>query len=446
MEMPEEWRVEGNSESTCVNLQWWENLGDPVLNELIVTALQNNKDLQVAIWKVCEFYAQFMIARSPLFPQIGLNASGVKERFSPSANFLPQGINPVTPEYTFNFTLSYEIDFWGQVRNASKAAYSEFLAQIENRRTVVLTLVSAVAEAYIFLRQLDLELEIALATLESRRESLQIAKYRFEGGVTSEIEVTQAEFAYQDTLGSLKQLERLIPQQENLLSILLGQNPGSILRGKSVYQLTLPKEVPMGLPSDLLERRPDILQAENQLIAANANIGVARAAFFPQISLTGLFGGDSFELKKVFTKGARTWQIGGTLLQQIFTGGALIGQLRVTEAQKEEAIFGYEQTILNAFREVDDALIGHKKAKEEVIVRKAEVDALKEYLHLAWLRYYEGETQYLTVLDAERQLFAAEIQQAETQGDLFTTLVQIYKALGGGWVVDADSTLITKKE
>jgi multidrug efflux system outer membrane protein len=309
-----------------------------------------------------------------------------------------------------------------------------------------LTLVSAVAEAYIFLRQLDLELEIALATLESRRESLQIAKYRFEGGVTSEIEVTQAEFAYQDTLGSLKQLERLIPQQENLLSILLGQNPGSILRGKSVYQLTLPKEVPMGLPSDLLERRPDILQAENQLIAANANIGVARAAFFPQISLTGLFGGDSFELKKVFTKGARTWQIGGTLLQQIFTGGALIGQLRVTEAQKEEAVFGYEQTILNAFREVDDALIGHKKAKEEVIVRKAEVDALKEYLHLAWLRYYEGETQYLTVLDAERQLFAAEIQQAETQGDLFTTLVQIYKALGGGWVVDADSTLITKKE
>jgi multidrug efflux system outer membrane protein len=253
--------------------------------------------------------------------------------------------------------------------------------------------------------------------------------------------VTQAVSAYEEALAAIKNLERQIPQQENLISVLLGQSPHEILRGKAVYQFTLPKEIPTGLPSDLLERRPDIVQAEKLLIAANANIGVARAAFFPQINLTGLYGAESFQWKSLFSKTARTWQIGGNLLQAIFTGGRLMGQLDMTKAEKQEALFQYEQTILTAFQEVDDALIAHKISKELVEVYTVQVEALKEYLHLAWLRYYEGQTQYLTVLDAERQLFSAQIILAEAQGAVFITLTDLYKALGGGWVIDADTNL-----
>jgi multidrug efflux system outer membrane protein len=438
--LPTSWRVESDQSSTLVNARWWESLGDPVLDSLILSALENNKDLQVAVWSVCEFYAQYQMVRSALLPQIDVDASAMKELL-PVLTFFPQGFNPVTPVYSFDFNLSYEIDFWGQVRNASKAAYSQFLAQVENRRTVVLTLVSAVASTYFFLRQLDLELLISIQTFESRKESLNLARDRFEGGLTSEIEVTQQASAYQEARAQMKVFETLIAKQENLLSILLGRPPGEITRGKTLYEFNLPDQIPTGLPSELLERRPDILQAENLLIAANANIGVARAAFFPQFSLTGLWGGGSFELKELFSKSSRTWQIGTSMLQQIFTGGKLIGQLRLSEAQQKEALFKYEQTILTAFKEVDDALIAHKNAKELIKIYTAQVGDLKEYLKLSWLRYYEGQTDYLNVLDAERDLFAAQLTLAQTEGSLFLTLTDLYKALGGGWVVVADANL-----
>jgi outer membrane protein, multidrug efflux system len=439
MEMPTSWRIDADAGSTLVNIRWWNELRDPLLSEYIQIALENNKELQVAIWRVREFYAQYQIVRSSLFPQINLEGSALRERFPEGVSFLPPNFNPVTDEYSYSFNLSYEIDFWGKFRNASSTAYYEYLAQVENRRTVVLTLVGAVAQAYIFLRDLDLQLKISQLTLESRKESLRIARDRFEGGLTSEIEVAQAASAYEEALAAVVVLERSIPQQENLLSILLGQAPADIARGKDIEQLMLPCEVPSGLPSDLLTRRPDIMQAENLLIAANANIGVARAAFFPQISLTGAYGGDSFELHELFSNPARMWQIGANLLQAIFTGGALIGQLDVAKAQRQEACFQYQQTILNALREVNDALIAYQKTRELVRVNEADVAALKDYLYLAWLRYYEGETQYLTVLDAERQLFTAEIELAQSEGDQFLTLVDLYKALGGGWVIEADN-------
>lgn len=439
--MPGSWRVEGDNSSTLANVGWWEALGDPVLAELVETALENNKDLQIAIWRVCEYYAQYEVARSPLFPQIDLNAAAAKQQF-PSTLALPSGINSLTPEFTYDFNLSYEIDLWGQLRNAAFAAYSEYLAIIENRRTVVLTLVASVAQAYVYLRQLDWQYQISKETLAARKEALQIATYRFEGGLTSEIEVTQSDAAYQSAAAAVAEYERLIPEQENLLSVLLGENPHEIVRGISIDQMILPAEIPAGLPSDLLERRPDIRQAENELIAANANIGVAKAAFFPQISLTAFFGAGTFELKKLFSHTSRAWQLGGNLLQTIFSGWRLTGQLNMAEAQKQELCFHYQQKILDAFREVDSSLISHEKSKEIAAIDAAQVEDLKEYLTLSWLRYYEGQTDYLTVLDAETRLFNAEIDYAAAMSDQFLTLVALYKALGGGWVIDADREAI----
>lgn len=441
--LPCAWRVPTNDESTCANERWWEWLGDPVLNDLILQALSNNKDLQVAIWRVCEFVAKYQIALAPLYPNINLTGTAIKEKFPSSITslFPADTFNPIASDFTFSFTFSYELDFWGQILSGAHAAYEQGLAQLENRRTVVLTLVSTVAQVYVTLRRLDAQLAIANKTLETRRESLTLARYRFEGGLTSDMEVEQAKSTYEEALASVTNLEREIPIRENLLSLLIGESPTDIIRGKAVNEFTLPPLIPAGLPSDLLVQRPDIVQAEEELIAANAEIGVARAAFFPQITLTGFWGGESMELRHLFSGAARAWQFGANLLQPIFTGGQLTGQLREAEAIQQEALFHYQQVVLNAFREVDDALISHTQAKELLEVEKRRVAALQIYLDLAWLRYYEGQNDYLTVLDAERHLFRAQLDLAAAQGDVFTTLVDVYKALGGGWVIDADRCL-----
>ncbi len=442
MELPSTWRVESNQSSTSANLRWWEELGDPILNALIVQALENNKDLKTAVWRVCDFCARYQIESSGLYPQIDLDGFALKERFPVQATFLPPGFNPITPNYEFAFNLDYEIDFWGRVRNLSRSAYDELLASVESRRTVVLSLVSAVAQSYIQIRQLDRELQIAYATLEDRREYLRIATLRFEGGLTSEIEVTQALSIFEEAQAAVVVLERLIPLQEDLLSLLLGESPTCILRGKTIDQLTLPLDIPTGLPCELLVQRPDIVEAEFKLMAAHASIGVARAAFLPKISLTALFGGQSFQLGHLFSGSSRAWAYGADFIQQIFTGGRLSGKLNLSIAEKQQLLFQYEQTVLTALKEVNDSLISHTQARELIVVEGRRVEALKEYLRLAWLRYYNGQTDYLTVLDAERELFAAQIDLTKAQGDAFVTLVDIYKSLGGGWVIDADETTL----
>ncbi len=438
-EAPCRWRVPSDEETTCANVGWWEELGDPVLNTLISQALLNNKDLQAAIWRVGEFYARYQVESSLLYPQINSDGFALKQRFPEQASFLPAGFDPISPHYRFSFNLDYEVDFWGRVKSLSHASCARLLASVENRRTVVLSLVSAVAQSYILIRQLDRELEVAKGTLEDRKEYLRIAILRFKGGVTSEIEVTQATSVYEEALASIVVLEELIPIQENLLSVLLGESPTCIVRGKAIDKFSLPCEIPAGLPSELLERRPDILEVEYQLISANAAIGAARAAFFPKISLTSLYGGESFQLKHLFTGTSTAWAYGAQYLQQIFTGGRLRGELNLSIAQKQAMAFQYQQTVLNAFREVNDALIGHRQARELAAVEEKRVEAIREYLRLAWLRYYNGQTEYLTVLDAERQLFSVEIDLTKAQGNTFSTLVDLYKSLGGGWVLDADS-------
>ncbi len=441
MEMPQSWRIEASDESTCCNVRWWEELQDPILDALVVQALENNKDLKTAIWRVSEFYGYYQIASSKLYPQIESDGMALKERIPEQASFLPEGFSPITPYYKYEFSLSYEIDLWGKIHSQSRAACEELLAQVENQKTVVLSLISAVAQTYLFIRELDQELKISNATLRDREEYVVLARKRFEGGLTSEIEVEQAISVLEEVRAIIATLEAQIPVQENLLSVLLGTSPTCILRGKEITQFSLPPVIPAGLPSDLLERRPDIMAAENRLIAANARIGVARAAFFPQISLTGLFGQESLQLKDLFTAPSIAWAIGGQYAQAIFTGGRLVGQLNATVSEQRELLYQYEQTILTAFKEVNDALVTHRQSKKLVDIETQRVAALVEYLKLAWLRYYEGQADYLTVLDAETKLLSSELDLTKAQGDVFITLVDIYKSLGGGWVIEANNSV-----
>ena len=443
MALPTNWRTGNEGGDTLANLDWWTLLGDEVLNGYIETALENNKDLKVAIWRVREYLAQYQVVRSALFPQLQLSGAADKERFPIDLDFLPTNVSPVTPNYNLEMSLSYEFDFWGKIRNETSAAYSQYLAQVENRRTVVLTLVGSVAQSYIYLRQLDAQLQLVTDIMGSFKQSLEIATYRFEGGITSKIEVDQALSVYEESVAILEKLKMQVPQQENLLSILLGEVPQGLKRGKTLDQFILPESNPTGQPQDILTRRPDILAAENNLKAANANIGVARAAFFPQLSFAALFGYDSLQLKSLFSKKSQTWLLGGNLLQQVFTGGALIGQLNVAKAEKQELLFAYEQTILKALQEVNDALIGVHQSQKIFQADRREVAALKDYLALSWARYYEGETQYLTVLDAERKVLSAELNMVAAQADQFQEFVDLYKSLGGGWILEADQKALT---
>lgn len=443
MEMPEGWRFNTDCPlSECANIRWWEQFQDPVLDELILLALQNNQDLLLATARVLEFYSKYRIVASQLFPEIDLEADYLRQELSNALNFSP--LLPGTrynSVYSIALSLSYEIDFWGKIRDATEAAGAEFVAQIEDRRTVILSLVSTLASAYVVLRQYDSQLLISKATYESRKEYWELAVLRFEGGLVSEMEVKQAEAEMQEAEVQVRQFEQLIPQQEDLICVLIGVPSTSIPRGSLLEELKQPPCVPAGLPSDLLENRPDILSAELHMIAANAEIGVARAAFFPAISLTGLYGFQSTSLHDLFKNNALTWNYGLSALEPLFTGWRLTYQLREAEAIKLETIHAYQQTILTAFQEVNDSLIAHQITQQIVQILKKQVAAYEVYLRLAFLRYENGQNDYLTVLDAQRRLFESQLDLAAARGNVFLSLISLYKALGGGWVIDADECL-----
>lgn len=463
MEMPQEWRTPSDDTSTTINARWWEKMEDPVLDALIVEALENNKDLFAALARIAEFRARLGVVRSQFYPQVNGAAMASRQRTPPAllgfgggaaggasssasqqpvlpdlASLLPTP-SPYTNTYTVILEAAYELDLWGRIYSASEAALADLLGEVEARRTLILSIVSSVAEGYIQLRQYDQQLLISKHTMESRKQSYELAVLRFEGGLTSELEVKQAASEVDEAATEVIRLEVLIPLQENLISILVGHSPRDIERGLAIDQWPEPLQVPAGLPSDLLEQRPDILQAEQVLIAANARIGEARAQYFPNISLTGNYGSESLELHNLFTSPARTWQYAANLLQPIFTGGRISSTVDLAKAQKAFAYYNYQQTVLNAFKEVDDALVSHQKSKELVIVQRNSVAVLKDYLRLAQLQYDNGQTDYLSVLDAERKLFTAQLALAQAQADVFITLVSLYKALGGGWVIDAEN-------
>jgi len=451
LEMPNAWRFEDAAAKDTANSAWWGQFDDRVLNELIGIALRENKDIRIAAARVEQFLGQYGTTRAALFPQVYLGAGASRQKASEVTGPTPlENIKGVSPTYS-NFELylnaSWEIDFWGKIRRATEAARANLLGSEEARRAVVLTLVASVAGSYVNLRDLDKQLEIAKQTAKVREDSYKLFKLRFEGGIISELELSQVKSEYEEALSRIPFYEKLIAQQENALSVLLGRNPGPIPRGKSIDELVLPA-VPAGLPSDLLGNRPDIRQAEEDLIAANANIGVAKAQYFPAISLTGLLGFASNDLSKLFTSPAGVWSYGVPLTAPIFTAGAIAGQVKASEAVQQQLLVRYQQAIQTAFREVDDALVDQKRSREQLQAQREQVGTLRQYARIARLRFDEGYTSYLEVLDAERSLFNAQLSYAQTQGVIFQSLVNVYKAVGGGWVVEADKMtgLVTEEK
>jgi multidrug efflux system outer membrane protein len=411
---------------------WWEVFEDDQLRELIRTALEQNLDLRVAATRILEAQARLGVTRADQFPTVEAGASASRTRVAKSV--VPFPLDPYQRrDFQLTAGAAWEIDFWGKFRRATEAARASLLASEWGRRAVATTLVSQVASAYFEMRAFDLQLDVATRTLASRRESLRLTEVTTRGGATSLVDVREAEQLVFNAAATIADLERQIAQQENYISVLLGRNPSDVPRGAPLEQQAHLPEVPLGLPSALLERRPDIRQAEEVLIAANANIGVARGAYFPQISLTGSGGVESPALSDLFTTPAGLWSIGAGLTQPIFNAGRIRSRVALSKAQQEEAVLAYQQTILQSLREVSDALVGYRKGREfreqQQSLNRAAADARR----LADIRYRGGATSYLEVLDSDTRMFSAELGVTQAELSELLSLVQIYRSLGGGW-------------
>ena len=438
VDTPAEWRVMTPDAKELANTAWWQQFNDPVLNDLIGVALNDNKDLLIAVARIEEYAGRYGVVRADLFPQLGASGDYSRGRITEAgANPLSPGYKVTTDSFSATLNTSWELDLWGRVRRSTEAAKAQFIASEEGRRAVILSLVGNVATAYINLRAIDRQLEISRNTAKSRGDSYSLFKERFAGGVISELELSQNRSQYEEALASIPSLEKAVTLQENGLSILLGRNPGPIARGLNIDELILPAIV-AGMPSDLLERRPDLRQAEQALIAANAQIGVAKAAYFPTISLTGSFGSASGDLSDLFKGPSKIWQYGAPVNLPIFTAGKIAGGVKEAEAIQQQALLGYQQAVQNAFREVNDALTDQTQTSKQLTVQKSQVESLRQYAGIARLRYDNGYTDYLSVLDAERSLFNAELAYTQTKGALYISAINLYKAMGGGWIQQAD--------
>jgi multidrug efflux system outer membrane protein len=419
--------VDPASSASLGDAKWWEVFQDEELQKLIRAALAENLDLKVAASRIAQAQANVGITRADQFPTI--NGTG-------SASRIRNPSNPVFPAFEANLSqlgLSavWQLDFWGRYRKATEAARAELAASEWGRKAIIGTLVANVATAYFTLRELDLELEVSNRTLAARRESLKLNQTLEQGGAISRMDVHQAEILVEQAARAIPQLQKRIEQQENLISVLLGRNPGEVARGLPLVQQPVPPSVPAGLPSSLLERRPDIRQAELRLIAANARIGAAKAAWFPQISLTGTAGYQAYSIQGLFD--SKVYNIGAGLTQPIFDFGRIRGNIRLTEAQKEELIASYQQSVQQGFREVSDALIAIQKNREFRERQQALETAARQASDLSKVRYQGGVVSYLEVLQSETTLFNAEIELAQARLDERLAVVQVYNALGGGW-------------
>ena len=450
---PPTWRELPAAEAqSLANTPWWELFEDPQLQELIRIALVENKDLKIAVERIEEARARYGFTKADLWPKVDLNATGGGLRFNggslvhtPDADTGGAVAPTETAIYSLTADMSWEIDFFGRIRRATEAQNALFLGTLEARRSAVLTLVADLASAYFRLRAFDLQLEIARRTMASRREYLELARDRFEGGLTPEVDLRQAEAELLRIEVVTYDLERGIRQAENEISILIGRNPGPVLRGRAVTEQKRPAAVPAGLPSELLDRRPDVRVAEQNLAAATANIGQAKALLFPRIALTGSFGFTSTEFDTWFDGPSKAWNILGNLLQPIFNAGKNRRRVEITESQQRQTLYEYERTILQAFRETEDALVAYQKTGEERQAQARRVMAERKVLELAELRYRGGVAAYLEVLDAQRSLFGAEIDETQTIASNLVSLVQLYKALGGGWPAAAETPAVTVK-
>jgi len=433
---PEDFRnhVGPTEAASLADLPWWEVFEDTVLQQLIVDALKANYDLVTATYRVEQARAQLGVAQSPFYPQAGYQGSAGRQG-------QPEFKGQRNEDYNLFFgvlSLAWEIDVWGRIRRSSEAAREALLATESFRRGVMLSLATGVAQSYLSLIELDRELEIARDTAESFQETLDLFTRRFQGGVGNRLQVARAEAALATTLAQIPDLENRIVTQENAISVLLGRNPGPIPRGRALTEHPAPPAVPPGLPSSLLERRPDVLEAEHVIASANAEVGVAVANFFPRIGLTALYGGQSTQLSDIVKNNFSIWNVAGNAAGPLFQGFALIEQYRSQVAGWEQTVAQYEQTVLTAFAEVSNALTAQTKLAEARAAQERAVDAYQESVQLSLVRYNSGLASYFEVLEAQQQLYPAELALSQLQRDELVTVVNLYRALGGGWQLSND--------
>jgi len=429
IDTPKQWRNKANTQNTT-NSQWWKQLNDSVLNRLIDEAIQNNYDLKIAVARVNQYMGLYGATRSNLFPQF----SGSFNAQTGDSGTINSGAGD---QVSLSGGMNWQIDIWGELRRANEAALADLLAQEATQQAVILTLVTEVAKTYVKLRELDKQLEITKETVASLKEGLRINTLRFTEGYISNLEVQQNDSEYQRRSAQIPLYEQQVALTENALAVLLGSNPRTIERGLPIDKLKLPV-VPSGLPSDLLVRRPDIARAEQQLIAANAQIGVARAQYFPNIRLTGNVGQISTQVAGLFTPGANFWTIGSAVVTPIFTAGKIAGEVRAAEAVQQAALANYKKTIITGFSEFENALISLIKTQQQQDKQADRVAANRNYYHLSKVRYEEGYVNYLVELDAIRQLFDAQIELTTARADTFKSAIDLYLAMGGGWIVEQE--------
>ena len=434
VDMPSAWRIDYPKAADVANLKWWEQFGDPVLDQLVETALRDNRDLRIAAARVDQFIGALTATGSQLYPQIGYGADASRARATTAGMPpFPPTLSPYFSLYNVSLGAAWQTDLFGRVRRQTEAAQAQVYASEEGQRGVVLTLVAGVATSYVVLRSLDRQLEIAQATARNFEGTLRIFELRFAKGAISKTELSQIRSQTQQALAAIPQFEQAIATQENLLSILLGRAPGPIPRGKTIGQLA-PPSIPGELPATLLQRRPDILGAEQNLIAANANIGAARALYYPNLSLQAALATTATATGALFSGPAAAGLIGASLTGPIFTFGGIEGQVAAAEAGERAALAAYQQTILNALRETNDALSGSQKRLQEFTVQRGRVDSLRDFARLSKLRFDKGVSGYLEVLVAENELFAAELASVSLQASSIAQVVNVYQAMGGGWV------------
>lgn len=425
VDVPSSYRNQ-TAENTAASLgaeKWWNVYQDEELQKLIRRAIENNFDVRIAASRILQAQAQVGITRADQFPNVGAGPGVLSERI-PGFSFSVLQLQSL---------FSWNVDFWGQYRRATEAARANLLASEWNRRQVIATLVSSVATAYFELRELDLELQIAQRTLESRKQSLQLTSTLEQGGAAGLLDVRQAEQLVETAAETIPETQRQISMEEDMISTLLGENPHEIPRGRAITDQPLPASIPAGLPSELLERRPDIRQAEQQLIAANAQIGVARAQLFPSLPITGEGGVESPGFAHLISLGAGAWDITAPLTQPIFNAGKLRSNVKLSEAQQQQALLAYQQAIQTAFRQVSDSLISFSKYRDFREHQDALTSAARSAANLSEMRYRGGAASYLEVLTNETNYFAAELNLARARLNERLSLVQVYNALGGGW-------------
>ena len=420
------------------NTAWWDLFGDQQLRNLISVALDENQDLGIAVYRIEEFRAILGLTRSDQYPSLGLSGEG--GRLDPSQNTFPgNSTDGFADSYRLSADVFFELDLFGRLRRSTEAARAELLAVEENRRGITISLIASVASTYMLLRDLDARLEIARRTERARADSLRIIEARFEKGVVPRLDVNQAEIQLAIASAAVAAAERAVAQTENFLSVLIGRSPGPIIRGIKLDDQVMPPAVPAGLPSELLQRRPDVLAAEAALAAQTARIGVAEALRWPSISLTGSLGFESSDLSTLTDSESGFWSAGGGILAPLITSGRARSRVEIEEARTQQALLNYEQTVNRAFAEVEDALVAIRTYRDEHQARLLQVNAARNAAVLSRARYDGGVTSYLEVLDTERTLFSAELSESETLRLYVDSVIQLYKALGGGWTLPPES-------